>query len=405
MNPEPIGVAMHAARKGQPLAVLLGNPNRRARRWRAVLGAFLLGIAFGLVAAAFAHAEPVRPGTFAWSYKNRPTVAPLAGYEYVVVSGRGILAPGVADSLRAAGAIPLVWLQPVVAVVDGVPIEGPDYPWDSALLELARARGGILRDPAGAPVDLFPGGKYSAWVLDLRDSTFVDELAALLVSRLLGVRAGGVLHDYGCGDLSWANLPGVDPAIWPAWRAGFVRLLEALRAARGGGIQIAQCDQWTDLAPHEDGAFFEQAGMSLNPPAKVWASANRYPGKWIFIRDEDLGAQRRRLFAAIAYLTGARFNQCDLRGDFGGGTKANAKDLEHFGMSLGASSGPWFQKAPGVYERLFARGVVLANLSSFPYVYALTSSVRYTILSSDGLTMQTRDERGRYITRITDAGR
>lgn len=372
----------------------------------AIVAAALL-IAASLILSTESLAAP-RIGTFAWNYKNRPVVAPYNGYELVAVSARAIVAPGIVDSLRSFGALPIVWLQPTVAIAGGAPLEGPDYPWDSAVLELVTRRNAILRTPDGRPADLFPpsGSGYEAWLLDYRDSAFVDEFAALIVSRLMSGKAAGVLWDYGCGDVSWNQAIGVDGATWLAWRRGFVRLVAAVRALRGGGLSIVQCDQYpADLVPVTDGVFYEQAGMSLNPLAKVWANVNRNPGRWTLVRVEELAAQKRRAFATLSLVTGSRFNWSDVRGDYGGGTMQNFPDLEHFGLSVGPTSGPIVTKAPGVYARAFTRGVAVLNTSAAPYVYALTSAVRYTVQPGDGLVMQTRDERGRYIKRLTNEGR
>jgi hypothetical protein len=376
----------------------------RASVVRRAIGIAALAVVAVLGAVGRPAAE-VRVGTYGWNYKNVPTVAPFEGYEFVALSPRGILAPGVLDSLRAFGASPMILLQPFVAVSNGAILTGTDYPWDTAVAALAQEHNAILRAPDGSYVDQFPGDRWDAWILDYRDTAFVDEFAALIV-QTFGGKAFGILWDYGCGDLSWENLSGVDPTIWPAWRRGFARLVARVRAGRGIGIHITQCDQWPgELASSFDGLHMEQAGMSLNPPVKVWANATRYPGRWNLIRQEDTYPQRRRLFAAIARLTDARFNQCDLRGDFGGGSEQNLRDFEHFGMDLGTSTNNWWARAPGVYQRMFSRGVVLANLSSAPYVYQLSKTVSYTIQPSDGLTIQTRDALGRFITRITDAGR
>ena len=127
---------------------------------------FLLSVlACGLYAPTSGAAP--RAGTFAWDYRNRPVVAPLEGYEYVVVSPRGILASGVADSLAAFGAGALVWMQPVVAATKGVPVSGADYPFDSAALELVQRHDALLHKSNGKPVELFPGKKYGGLVLEI----------------------------------------------------------------------------------------------------------------------------------------------------------------------------------------------------------------------------------------------
>ena len=360
----------------------------------------LLCVLLGMLAAA-ADAAP-RAGTFAWNYRNRPVVAPFDGYEYVVVSPRGILTPGVADSLKAFGASALVWLQPGVAVTNGIPVAGPDYAWDSAVLDLVNRRRALLRKPDGKPVDLRPGASYGAQVLDYRDSAFVDEYAMRIASEFRG-RAAGVLLDYGCGDLGWADL-GVDPSLWPAWRRGFIRLCGRLQAH--GLLVVVQCDQYPDdLVAVTDGAFHEQAGMSLNPLAKVWANVIAHPDRRMFVRVEELVPQKRRAFATLSLLTGARFNWSDVRGDYGGGTMENRRDFEHFGMSVGPPSGPIVTLAPDVHSRTFERGVAVLNASSNPYVYRLTDTVQVTIRPNDGLVVQTKDASGRAIRRITNQGR
>ena len=170
-----------------------------------------------------------RAGTFAWNYKNRPVVAPLEGYESVAVSPRGILAPGVADSLecvrreraRVAAAGPRGH-EGRAGLGTGVPVRQRRARLSSSATTRSSHK------PNGKPVQLFPGKTYGALVLDYRDSAFVDEYAALIASTFRG-KARGVLLDYGCGDISWAHL-GVDDSVWPAWRRGFIRLCERLRA-------------------------------------------------------------------------------------------------------------------------------------------------------------------------------
>jgi hypothetical protein len=340
--------------------------------------------------------------TFDWNYKNRPVVAPYAGYEYVVVSTRGILAPGVADSLKAFGAGALVWMQPGIAVTNGVPVSGRDYPWDSAALDLVKRRGALLRKGNGQLVELFPRVTHGAQVLDFRDSVFVDEYAALIASTFRG-KAVGILQDYGCGDIAWAEL-GVERSVWPAWRRGFIRLCDRLRAL--GFLVIIQCDKYPkDLVPVSDGAFYEQAGMSLNPLTKVWSNTVVQPERRMFVRLENLVPQKRRAFATLSLLAGACFNWSDLRGDYGGGTKETYRDFEHFDMNVGPATGPIVTLAPGVYSRPFERGAAVLNASGRTYVYKLTSTVQFRIPPEDGLVIQTRDEAARTIRRITNEGK
>ena len=346
---------------------------------------FLALLACGLHAPTSGAAP--RAGTFAWNYKNRPVVAPLQGYEYVAVSPRGILAPGVADSLRAFGTSALVWMQPALAATKGVPVSGADYPFDSAALELAQRRHALLRNTKDKPVELFPGKTYGALVLDYRDSAFVDEYAALIATTFRG-KAAGFLLDYGCGDLSWAHL-GADASVWPSWRSGFIRLCGRLRAL--GMLVIVQCDQYPDdLVPVSDGAFFEQAGMSLNPLQKVWDNVTAHPDRRMFVRVEELDARKRRAFATLSLMTGARFNWSDLRGDYGGGSKDNHRDFEHFEMNMGGATGSIDTLAAGVYKASFAHGIAVLNVSTKPYDYDLTDMVRIRIKPNDGLVAEAR---------------
>lgn len=378
----------------------------RLQRQRGFTFYILLGLAWGLAiaAAVTAHGD-VRTGTYAWDYHNAPYVGRYAGYEFVALSTRGALARGAADSVHAAGGKVLMQWQPVVAVSNGIALEGAQYPWDTALHELARRRGAILTDSTGGFVDLFPGDRWDAWVLDMRDTAFVDELAQLMTTMYRG-RVNGTLFDYGCGDLGWAALPHLNPGIWPAWRQGFRRLVGAVRQAKGGWLSILQCDKWpVGFEEVADGLYLEKAGWSLNPPAKVWASATRFPNRWVLIRVEDLVASRRRLFAGMALLADARFNWSDLRGDSGAGSDFQPRDPEHFELSIGAAPGSWFTKAPGVLERVFTRGLVIVNLSPAPYVYQVSQTRSYTIQPNDALTIQTRDAAGRWIVWLTDAGR
>jgi len=346
---------------------------------------FLLSVlACGLYAPSSGAAP--RAGTFAWDYKNRPVVAPLEGYEYVTLSPRGVLAPDIADSLAAFDAGALVWMQPVVAATKGVPVSGADYPFDSAALELVQRHDALLLKAGGKPVELFPGKKYGGLVLDYRDSAFVDEYAALIASTFRG-KARGILLDYGCGDLSWIGL-GVDKAVWPAWRQGFIRLCERLRAH--DLLVIVQCDKYpADLVPVTDGAFYEQAGMSLNPLRKVWENVVAHPDRRMFVRVEGLDRQTRRAFATLSLMTGANFNWSDLRGDYGGGTRENRRDFEHFELNMGRVSAI-DTLATDVYKASFGNGIAVLNASARPYVYQLTDRARITIPANDGLVVEVR---------------
>jgi hypothetical protein len=369
------------------------------RPWRVLVALVMIGASVTVASAA------PGPGTWAWNYRNQPIVAPLAGYEFVILSPRGLFAAGVLDSLNAMGVRPLVWLQPTLAVVNGAPIQGAGYPWDTAVLELVTRHGAILRTPDGAPADLFPGDpRWDAWLLDYRDTAFVDEFAALILERLVAGRSAGILWDYGCGDISWNPAIGIDAATWAAWRAGFVRLVGRVKA---GGMSVIHCDQYpADLVPVSSGVRYEQAGMSLNPLSKVWKNVTAHPDRVALVGVEELIAQKRRAFATLSLMTGSRFNWSDLRGDTGGGTQDKSyPDYEHFVLDVGPTAGGIRTRGGGCYSRNFKRGIAVLNTSSSPHAYYLTSTVKVVVQPGDGLVMQTRDALGRYITRITNEGR
>jgi len=401
MADDRVSVQLHASTNLDELRELTARRKRRGRTRAALqlLLVLVLGVLLGALFSIASNASP-RTGTFLWNYKNRPVVGPLSGYEYVAVSPRAILIQSVADSLSLIGAHALVWLQPAIATTNGVPVSGPDFPWDTAALDLVTRYNAILKKVDGTPAVLWPG-VYGSTMIDYRDSAFVDAYAQLILDKFRG-RSAGVLWDYGCGDVSWANL-GVDPAIWPAWRAGFRRLIQATRA---GGLSIIQCDQYPeDLVPVSDGIRYEQAGMSLNPLGKVWKNVTAHPDKIAFVGVEELVPLKRRAFASLSLLTGSRFNWSDLRGDYGGGTKESYRDPEHFELDLGATAGALRNRGGGVWARNFKRGFVVLNMGTTPHAYYLTSTTKLVVQPGDGLVCQTRDTAGRYITRITNAGR
>jgi hypothetical protein len=74
-------------------------------------------------------------------------------------------------------------------------------------------------------------------------------------------------------------------------------------------------------------------------------------------------------------------------------------------MNVGRATGPIVTLAPGVYSRTFERGAAVLNASGRSYVYRLKSTVKFRIQPEDGLVIQTRDEAGRTIRRITNEGR
>jgi hypothetical protein len=113
--------------------------------------------------------------------------------------------------------------------------------------------------------------------------------------------------------------------------------------------------------------------------------------------EADRVPSRRRLTAALCYLTGGLFAYRDASG----GTPLPLRDPEHFDLYLGAFEEPHRELAPGVYERRSSHGVVVANLSAQPYEYE-----GYGIPPADALIAQTRDEEtGEPIDWLTTFGR
>lgn len=382
------------------------HPNE-GREWSSIL---ILVVAAILVAIYGCDARAdVRPGSFACDFANRPGAAKMVGAEQAILTTRGVLSPA-ADTLRSGGTKLVVMIQPTIAFVNGQAIgsrpgDAATYPWDTPLYQLALARDAVVKDSTGAWAEMYPG--HPAWqakVLDMRDGKFVEELAQLIVATF--PRTSGRLWDYGCGDLAWMQLPGVDPGIWPAWREGYRRLLTRVREL-AGGVNVCQCDKWpVGFDATCDGVLLEKAGWDLNPPRDAWADATRIPGRRVYLRHEDTWSQRRRLFAGMALVTGGLFSQSPVLPLPGGGHNfAPMKDPEHWELTLGEPGGSWWERSPRVYQRMFSRGLVIVNLSDAPLVYAVSAKRTYTIASLDALVAQTRDARGRYITWITTQGR
>lgn len=348
------------------------------------------------------HAAPVR-GTFAYDYRNNPVVADLRDRELVVLSARGMLAPGRADSLIAAGSRPYVIVQPNQAFTGGVPIGsrlGDDrtFPWDTATYRLALEHDALMRDSTGAWLDMFAGaggGTWSSVVLDFRNRAFGKAYAALLVATF--PKAAGVVLDYGC---PWIpiTLPG-----WADWRAGWVAYLDEVRRLRPELVLISQCDQWkTDLPVA--GVLLERVGAALNPPAKSFATARALAGagKRAHLRQEWASSTTRRYFASLAVMFDGTFDQC---GDPNRVPPVHVRDLEHFTLVAGVPAGDPWERSPGVWQRMLTRGLVIVNVSGPPFVYRYNTTTTFTVNAGDALLLQNRDSRGRFMKAATNAGR
>ncbi len=386
-----------------------------------LLGACVAGFLCGTGARAVCAATVVR-GTFAWDFRNRPIVAPLLGFERVLLSPRAFDQPSL-DTLLAGGARVIVWTQPVWASWDGRPVTA--FAYDRDLLALAERRDATLTDSLGRLMTLLGPGPNAAYLLDFRVEGVPEALAEIVAHNF--PRAHGVLLDYGCGTLDW-NTPGLSRAEWVRWKRGWFAYVAALRTRRPDWQIITQCDRWPTppedsgrgrdagqaagqpMALAADGIFLEHAGWTLNPAQKVWEALKRGSPGANLLRQEDAVPQRRRLFAAIALLTGASFNQCVVETNaLGQAYPAHLRNAEHFEIDLGRPLDAWSTRRRDVYERRFERGFVLANLGSAPFSERRDDGTRnrraLTIGSGDGLVAQTKDAAGRPIAWRTNEGR
>lgn len=357
-----------------------------------------------LVPGSVASGAPVR-GTHAYDYRNHPVVADLRDREFVILSARGLLAAGRADSLRDAGVKPLFLLQPNQAFSDGVAIgsrpgDERTFPWDTATWKLARTHEALLPDSTGGFLDMFGGGRWSSMVLDFRNRPFGRAYAALLVSTF--PKAAGVVLDYGCGDLGWMELR-TPHATWPPWRKGWIAFLREVRRLRPDWILVSQCDQWKRDLP-VDAVLLERVGSALNPPQKSFATARALAqgGRRVLLRQEWPEPRTRRLFAGLALMFGGAFDQC---ADPNQVPPVHERDVEHFGLSVGTPAGELRERSAGVWQRAMTRGMVIVNLSAAPAIYVHGGKTRFAIPAGDALVLQDRDAAGRPMPLASNAGR
>ncbi|MEO6463796.1 MAG: hypothetical protein ABIP29_12050 [Candidatus Eisenbacteria bacterium] len=347
-----------------------------------------------------ASAAPVH-GSFAYDYRNTPTVAPLLDRELVILSARGYFAPGRVDSLHAAGVKPYVIVQPNQAwrlrgvAIGAAPGDDRTFPWDTATYRLARRHDAILRDSTGISIDMFGGVSWSSMVLDFGNREFAREYAALLVATF--PRAAGVLLDYGC---PWIPVALPD---WASWRAGWIGMLEEVRRRRPDLALISQCDQWTRDLP-VDGILLERVGSALNPPARSFATARalRAAGKRVFFRQESTDAGTRRFFAGTALVFDGAFDQC---ADPNQVPPLHRRNVEHFELAGGPAAGDAWESSPGIWQRMTKRGLVIVNASARPHTYRDNATTAFVIPAGDALLIQYRDHRGRLIKARSNAGR
>lgn len=360
-------------------------------------------IAASLVLALFlavpASAAPVH-GSFAFDYRNNPQVGPLLDRELVVLSARGMLAPGRVDSLAAAGVAAYFLIQPNQAFSGGVPIgsrpgDPATFPWDTATYRLALEHDALMRDTTGAWLDMFGGGTWSSVVLDFANPKFGAEYAALLVATF--PRADGLVLDYGC---PWIPVP---VPGWAEWRAGWIEMLNEVRRRRPDLVLISQCDQWARDLP-VDGVLLERVGSALNPPAKSFATTRALyaAGKRVLYRQEWTDAPTRRYFAGSALMWDGAFDQC---ADPNKVPPVHWRDIEHFELSVGLPAGDPWERSPGLWQVMTTRGLVIVNVSAPTLTYQYNRTTSFIVPAGDALALQNRDERGRFMRAVTNAGR
>ena len=369
---------------------------------RARTGALLLLLA--AAGATGAQAAPVR-GTFAYDYRNVPNVADFLDRELVILSARGMLAPGRADSLKEAGVKPLFLLQPNQAFAGGAaigsrPEHARQYPWDTATWRLVTKHDALMRDSTGGSLDMFAGTSWSSMVLDFRNRPFGREYAALLVEMF--PRADGVVLDYGCGDLGWMGLS-TPRATWVDWKAGWIDFLAEVRRLRPDWILVSQCDQWNRALP-VDAVLLERVGAALNPRDKTLVTARALAGakKRVLLRQEGIDARTRRFFSGLALLFDGAFDEC---GDPNFVPPIHRRDVEHFELAVGRPAGDVRERSRNVLVRAMERGVVVVNASDRAWSYDHASGTRYKVAPGDALVLQDRDAKGRPIPPRTNAGR
>jgi hypothetical protein len=252
---------------------------------------------------------------------------------------------------------------------------------------LAEKHGAILEDSTGAAAEIRGSDISACYVLDYRNHEFAEEMAAMVTTRLKGV--AGLLFDYGCTDMSWElSLKAVPATTWVEWAEGYRIYRERIRELNPGWKLFCQCDRWSAWLPEVcDGLALEKVGWSLIPYPDAWQRMTEHPSQNILLVEEPEANRvpsRRRLTAALCYLTGGLFAYREASS----GIPLPLRNPEHFELYLGEFEKSWRELSPGVYERHSSHGVVVANLSEKPYDYQ-----GHTIAPDDALIAQTHDKK------------
>ena len=113
-------------------------------------------------------------------------------------------------------------------------------------------------------------------------------------------------------------------------------------------------------------------------------------------------ARTRRFFSTAALLLGGMFDQI---GDPKLVPPINVRDIEHFELQIGIPATTYWERSPGVWQRMFTRGHVIVNAGTAPFVYRYSVSTSYTIQPSDAIVIQNRNSKGHFIRPLTNYGR
>jgi hypothetical protein len=317
---------------------------------------------------AWLLAVAVAAGSWAADYRNQPEWQKLVGFQWAALSPRATVA---ADSLRARGASPVAWVQPLVCTWQGQFIAS--WPWDKATLEVAQQYGAIL------PNTISGDDINGCHLLDFTKPGFPAALASAHAGLLEDWH--GVLLDYGCRDISWEHSLGEMPAgFWDQWADGWAEY-KAVMGHHLDGPVICQCDRWDGLEFHCDGLLWEKVGWTLNPPQKVWQGLlTGHPGVNVVLYPGP-GGTGKRMAAGMALARDAAFSWRNVSDPW-----TPQRNEEHFSLTVGEFYRDAWQRAPDVWQRIGTHGQVIINFSDTPYRYGSR-----TIAPGDALVIQHRD--------------
>lgn len=346
------------------------------------------------------------PQTMAWAWRNTPDWRAVAdsGYAAACLYARAqTTRSGYAgDSLQAHGI--KVWLavQPWLVTWRGMPIK--DWQPDSSLWAICERDSLWLRDSTGAVVRVSWPDVEDALVPDFSRRDVAEAWARALVAHW--PKTDGWYLDYGdlTNGISWVYAcRKVSPAKMTAWTLGYRRVAEILRSS---GAKLScwckpqdakVCSVW----PFEGVGPFYGVGYPYLRVLTELRAQRRQGGRGLVFCERLDVPQYRRATAGVALLTDSWFTW-----KVGNASDRSFKDPEHFDLVIGTAPDTCWERAPGVWQRMFTRGFVIANVSTAQwFTYQRNANVSYVIGPGDALVVQTRDALGRYIPWRTNYGR